>query len=667
MEKARNSTILKILCYILIPILAGIMVLSVIFLEISNEYDERDINNYTETQKFANLYLEFIIGKTSDCINNELTNDFMKVEENGESYYYSNNQYRYNYYNGIGAYINYIMVDKQTNEVFTNIQIKDYEQEIQSIKNSKTYWTLIDGKIDSSIEKINEDYIKYNSIYNYSYFGNGTENILERYDIYTNYDETKTAQITNFVIAKQIYQFAIQNSEALVYIIIISVILLGIIACYLFWAIGHQKGKEGIYLNTIDNIPYEILAIICISIFIISLAIFVNMPNTLSYLFLVATFISYIICYAMCAVMGVTTIKRIKAKKFWKSFLIYKIWKWLSSKIKIFVQETQEKTPESKKIFWYYIGFIGISIILVCMFWSGIAIIGLVVFWIWAYYKIRKYQNQQDTIKQALQDIYNGKENVHINEEELKGTLKEMATYVNDISGGFANAIKESLKSERLKTELITNVSHDIKTPLTSIINYVDLLEKENIQDEKVKEYIEILDNKSQRLKKLTEDLVEASKASSGSVKLNIEEIDIKELINQTIGEFKDRFEQKKLIIETNIPENELKINADNRYMYRIIENLFSNITKYALEGSRVYIDMEKKQNKIKIVMKNISKERLNISSDELMQRFVRGDRSRYTEGSGLGLSIAKSLTELQGGNFDITIDGDLFKVEMEW
>ena len=667
MEKARNSTILKILCYILIPILVGIIVLSVIFLEISNEYDERDINNYTETQKFANLYLEFIIGKTSDCINNELTNDFMKVEENGESYYYSNNQYRYNYYNGIGAYINYIMVDKQTNEVFTNIQIKDYEQEIQSIKNSKTYWTLIDGKIDSSIEKINEDYIKYNSIYNYSYFGNGTENILERYDIYTNYDETKTAQITNFVIAKQIYQFAIQNSEALVYIIIISVILLGIIACYLFWAIGHQKGKEGIYLNTIDNIPYEILAIICISIFIISLAIFVNMSNTLSYLFLVATFISYIICYAMCAVMGVTTIKRIKAKKFWKSFLIYKIWKWLSSKIKVFVQETQEKTPESKKIFWYYIGFIGISIILVCMFWSGIAIIGLIVFWIWTYYKIRKYQNQQDTIKQALQDIYNGKENVHINEEELKGTLKEMATYVNDISGGFANAIKESLKSERLKTELITNVSHDIKTPLTSIINYVDLLKKENIQDEKVKEYIEILDNKSQRLKKLTEDLVEASKASSGSVKLNIEEIDIKELINQTIGEFKDRFEQKKLIIETNIPENELKINADNRYMYRIIENLFSNITKYALEGSRVYIDMEKKQNKIKIVMKNISKERLNISSDELMQRFVRGDRSRYTEGSGLGLSIAKSLTELQGGNFDITIDGDLFKVEMEW
>ena len=202
--------------------------------------------------------------------------------------------------------------------------------------------------------------------------------------------------------------------------------------------------------------------------------------------------------------------------------------------------------------------------------------------------------------------------------------------------GGFSNAIEESLKSERLKTELITNVSHDIKTPLTSIINYVDLLKKENIQDEKIKEYIEILDQKSQRLKKLTEDLVEASKASSGNIKLNIEEINLKELINQCIGEFKDKFEQKQLIIETNMPNEEIKIKADNRYMYRIIENLFSNITKYALENSRVYIDLYKEGKKIKVSMKNISKDKLNISEDELMQRFVRGDKSRYTEGSGL-------------------------------
>lgn len=186
MENVRNSTILKMLCYILIPILAGIIVISIIFLEISNEYDEKEINNYTDTQKFANLYLEFIFDKTSDCRNNEYSQMFMEIEEEGNNYYYSNNQYRYNYYNGIGAYINYIIVDKQTNEVYTNIQIRDYEQEIENIKNSKTYWILIDGKIDTSIEKINEDYIKYNSVYNnHSYLGNGSENSIKRYDIYT--------------------------------------------------------------------------------------------------------------------------------------------------------------------------------------------------------------------------------------------------------------------------------------------------------------------------------------------------------------------------------------------------------------------------------------------------------------------------------------------------
>ena len=165
----------------------------------------------------------------------------------------------------------------------------------------------------------------------------------------------------------------------------------------------------------------------------------------------------------------------------------------------------------------------------------------------------------------------------------------------------------------------------------------------------------------------MTEDLVEASKASSGNVKLNIESINIKELINQTIGEFKDRLESRNLQIETDMPHEDVRIDADNRYMFRIMENLFRNISKYAQENSRVYIDVKKTNKKVNISIKNISKDRLNISSDELMQRFVRGDKSRYTEGSGLGLSIAKSLTELQRGTFDIVIDGDLFKVVMEW
>ena len=242
-----------------------------------------------------------------------------------------------------------------------------------------------------------------------------------------------------------------------------------------------------------------------------------------------------------------------------------------------------------------------------------------------------------------------------------------MVKYIDDIAGGFNNAIEQTLKSERLKTELITNVSHDIKTPLTSIINYVDLLKKEKFDNKQIEQYIAILDSKSQRLKKLIEDLVEASKVSSGNVKLNLENINLNELLNQTIGEFEDKFKTKGLKIETKMPENPITLKADSRYMYRIIENLFSNISKYAMNNTRVYITLEKNENNIVLSMKNISNQKLNISADELKQRFVRGDKSRYTEGSGLGLSIAENLTELQGGTFDIQIDGDLFKVTLNW
>ena len=311
--------------------------------------------------------------------------------------------------------------------------------------------------------------------------------------------------------------------------------------------------------------------------------------------------------------------------------------------------------------------FLAIFFILINCATSFLGLVLLVAFLVWIYIKLLKYNKKLNEVQMALRDIYEGKDDVYLDESEQKGVLKRMAKYINDIAGGFSNAIEQSLKSERLKTELITNVSHDIKTPLTSIINYVDLLKKEEFENKQVEQYIAILDNKSQRLKKLIEDLVEASKVQSGNVKLNIEDINLKELLNQTTGEFEDRFEKKNLKIELLVPTDDVIIKADNRYMYRIIENLFSNITKYALENSRIYIELKRESGKVKLSIKNISSEKLNISADELMQRFVRGDKSRHTEGSGLGISIAKSLTELQNGSFDIEIDGDLFKVILQW
>lgn len=671
MEKLRQSSILKIICYILIPILAAIAFLSIIHISYLNEYrtDGKIEEEYKQSEWFSDRYFYSVLDKVQKCEKNYKTNQYIELEDaKGQKYYYSED-----YYSDSEICINYIIVDKETGNLYTNMKSNDYQQTINENSEKQYYWNMVGGEIDTDINYLNKDNIKYNYTFYYEtnqeYIEeNNTGKNLKEYDIYTSYNQAKTEQSFNFLSTQEMYQFVTSHQKLPAYALSISLILLTIIAIYLFWAIGHRKGEEGISINLIDKLPYEVVFLMFCCIIPMFIAIVENsITETFNYIFITITIISYIICYVITAVLTITTIKRIKARQFWKSFFTYKVIKWIANKIRKFEDEIKNKTENTKKIFWYYWGFVLVSSILLSTFVTGISILILIAFWIWVYYKLRKYVRQEDNIKDTLKKIYGGDTDVHINEEELDGVLKQMAIYINDIAGGFKNAIEESLKSERLKTELITNVSHDIKTPLTSIINYVDLLKKEDIKDEKVKEYIEILDNKSQRLKKLTEDLVEASKASSGNVKLNIESINIKELINQTIGEFKDRLEKRNLKIEVDMPIEDVKISADNRYMYRIMENLFGNISKYAQENSRVYVDVKKTNKKIDISIKNISKDKLNISSDELMQRFVRGDKSRYTEGSGLGLSIAKSLTELQKGTFDIIIDGDLFKVVMEW
>ena len=367
-----------------------------------------------------------------------------------------------------------------------------------------------------------------------------------------------------------------------------------------------------------------------------------------------------------------TTVKRIKAKQFWNTTITGKIviWCWKKSKniltkIYKFCKNAIDNIPENKKIILYIILFT-VAIIINTHF-SVIGMIFDLILILYTFNYIIKKFNSYKKIESKLKDMYEGKNTAELKESEVETEFRDSVKYINDISNGFENAIEESMKSERLKTELITNVSHDIKTPLTSIINYVDLLKEEKIDNEKANEYIEILDMKSQRLKKLIEDLVEASKASSGAIKLDMENINVVELFKQAIGEFQDKFQNKGLSIITNYEKEYIYIKADSRYLYRVIENLFSNITKYALEASRVYIDIETEENKVKISVKNISKEKLNISEEELMQRFVRGDKSRTTEGSGLGISIAKSLVELQNGTFKLKIDGDLFKVEIKF
>ncbi|MBO4750627.1 MAG: hypothetical protein J5546_09940 [Lachnospiraceae bacterium] len=247
--------------------------------------------------------------------------------------------------------------------------------------------------------------------------------------------------------------------------------------------------------------------------------------------------------------------------------------------------------------------------------------------------------------------------------DNLHGMNKFLADAVNNIGEGIDNAVKTSVKDERLKTDLITNVSHDLKTPLTSIINYVDLLKRSNIQDPQARNYVEILEGKSQRLKDLTDDLVEASKISSGNIELNLEVLNLGELLNQTIGELSEKLEAANLKAVAEIDETPALVYADSRRMWRIMENLFNNICKYAMEGTRVYAEVRVEAETVCLQIKNVSKAQMNIHADELTERFIRGDSSRSTEGSGLGLYIAKSLTNVLGGTFEIQLDGDLFKV----
>ena len=689
MQNAKESILLKFLCYIFIPIMIFILAISIIDVSITSQYGEMEgPEEYIETEEFGREYLLTLIYNVRDIrrdknrmqmdIESESTSETYETaseiteetpydnynEIEDESYEYPVYYEVINYNNTrISQYINYIIIDKENGDMFTNIRSNNYPEEINKLKSEKKNWSYQDGNITTNINSINQESTKYMTSSTYS-----TDN-FEGYEVYSNIDPNTLNYSNSLYVQQTVYNMFKGHENLPTYLIPLSAISIIIMIVYLIWATGHEKGKEGIQLNSIDKISYEIISIVIMFVIgmMMSFAI-ASVESQIPQRILMSVFLlCYLIGYACLAVWVSTTIRRLKAKQFIRSFLTYKVCRWIKITIEKIFRKVTDKENANRKITIMYWGFVAISIILACTMWSGIGLLVLIAFWVWTYYKLLQYNKKVQKINEALRNIYEGNPNVKLNEEELEGTLKIMAKYINDIAGGFTNAIEQSLKSERLKTELITNVSHDIKTPLTSIINYVDLLKKEDINNAQIEQYIAVLDKKSQRLKKLIEDLVEASKVSSGNVKLNMEVINLKELLNQTIGEFEDKLDKKNLKIEMDLPNENVLIKADNRYLYRVIENVFSNISKYALEGSRVYIKLEKQKEEVYLEFKNISKDKLNISAEELMQRFVRGDKSRYTEGSGLGLSIAESLTELQGGKFKIDIDGDLFKVEIKW
>ena len=349
---------------------------------------------------------------------------------------------------------------------------------------------------------------------------------------------------------------------------------------------------------------------------------------------------------------------------------IYQIFPWIRKKWNQFTDEVNHidfSDKTTKTILKIVVINFLILAVLMCMWMFGIA--GLIIYSFVLFYLLKKYYDRirkdYDVLMRGVQRIAEGDLDTVITEDI--GVFEPFKEQLTQIRTGFKKAVNEEVKSQRMKTELITNVSHDLKTPLTAITTYIELLKKEDITEEERKSYIETLEKKSLRLKVLIEDLFEVSKATTNNITLNLMDVDVVNLMKQVSVEHADKFEQMGLQLRWNVPEEKIILKLDNQKTYRIFENLFVNIQKYAMPNSRVYIDVEKSEGNVTITMRNMSAVELNVRGDELTERFVRGDASRNTEGSGLGLAIARSFTEAQKGSLHIAVDGDLFKVVILW
>ena len=436
---------------------------------------------------------------------------------------------------------------------------------------------------------------------------------------------------------------------------------------YLSLAAGRNPEDDEVHLNWFDKIKTEILLAAFVGMFLG--AVFV--VRSLVELFGESDLIGMMIMagglamtvVAVFMIFYMSLIRRMKAGEMWTGSLLY----WIGSGI----HKVLHNWRPSVRILVLFSGHVIVTLIMAAMalnWWNS----PTMLFLLFAAYLLLcgaealmflRQGVQRNILIKGIKCIAAGDLEYKIDVDLLKGDNKVMGDAINTIGEGLYRAVDDSMKNERLKADLITNVSHDIKTPLTSIINYVDLLKRQNLDNERAKGYIRVLDEKSQRLKQLTEDLVEASKVSSGNITLQMDRLNFVELVNQTAGEFNEKFESRGLTAVTRLPREPVVILADGRRIWRVIENLYNNVAKYAMENTRVYVDMEVANDLVAFSIKNISEQPLNIEASELTERFIRGDVSRSTEGSGLGLSIAQNLTKLMGGTFDIYLDGDLFKV----
>lgn len=587
----------------------------------------------------------------------------------------------------------YLYINEDTKKVQTNKgEYQDYEKAEDNIAEMKA-----------------GDFVKYMVVYpklsdfetNMSISVSNEWDTVRTYENRRNFNSILAVAVdTDFPIQDQFYegkQNYDQNAPFLRNSLILAVaagLLFLISTIWLTLAAGRSEKDNALRLTSFDRWKTEIAALIVIGVWGLGTVLFLSVENGIgsvsqftdtaaayyneavlyegpviyysgmftnmfSLFDITALFLYGLFTFA-CFFLGyLSLVKRIKGKRLWADSVCRMVISFGSTVLSERSVTTRAGivTGIFVIIQWLALASGGSSMFILLMLAADIAVIYLVL----------SSAVAKGRLKKGIEEIASGNMNYKVPLGGLKGSNRKLAEQLNDIGGGLNKAVEEGMRNERLKTDLITNVSHDIKTPLTSIINYVDILKRENIQDPKIRGYLDILEAKAQRLKTLTEDVVEASKVSSGNIVLEYMDVDLSEMIQQTEGEFAEKFTARNLSVVVNLPEKPAVIHVDGRRMWRVLENIFGNAAKYAMPGTRVYVDLGVDEESVSFSLKNVSEQQLNISADELTERFIRGDISRSTEGSGLGLSIAKSLTEMQGGRFELYLDGDLFRVNIRF
>lgn len=613
-------------------------------------------------------------------------------------------------------YQNYQMGFEHLEEANTNFTYIYANNDTKKVVTNKTSYENY-AELEKNVQNlISEKDVKYMVIYPKLKDFNSNMNVSksDKWEKLRSYSSEKkwnsvfaVAVDTTYTIQDQFYQNKVAYDNNIPYfkgttwLLVLSIILFLGATIWLTLEAGRTAEDEELHLNGFDHWKTEIAAVLIVLIWIVGSYIGIHFWNGNIYTMINdiptylkdgGTYFEYYYARGMdvssaymsaslylpslsiaelaeiyfygvftlgCFFMGyVSLIKRIKGRNLWKNSLLRVIVRFIYK-----IYDNRKKTTKTVLLLCGFFLVQGIAV----LFRNGVTMLLVLLADVGVFYVVLNGLLLKEKLKKGIEEIALGNMEYQIPLQGLRGENLKLAEMNNGIANGFHMAVEEAMKNERLKTDLITNVSHDIKTPLTSIINYVAILKQSDIADPKIQGYLDILEAKAQRLKTLTEDVVEASKVSSGNISLEYMDVDLVEMIQQTEGEMAEKFEARNLKMIVNLPAEPAVVHVDGRRMWRVLENIFGNAAKYAMPGTRVYADLKLEEDTVDLSLKNVSEHQLNISADELTERFIRGDLSRSSEGSGLGLSIAQSLTTMQGGTFNLYLDGDLFRVNIRF